>query len=484
MLQSGTVVAGSYRVVQHLGSGGMGAVYEVTDHDGATLALKRMDPRFMHKEDLRKRFEQEAQIGAALKSPHIVEVRDWGIDPEFGPYLVMERLSGENLETYVTRVGRLSRHEARRILSQIGEALERAHSVGVVHRDLKPGNIFLAGTDRTVKLLDFGIAKLVGPDGTDAANSMVIGTRCWMAPEQLELQRTIDPRTDVWAFGLLAFYVLTGMLFWRAAPTQHAAIIREVCDLPVPAASVRAADLGVADTLPNGFDDWLSYCLARDPGGRFERAGAAMTALLPMLRVSLAHPTPTPPPVDPAEEKIAATIKVLRDRIPAAILAMKNVAGAAGPAPMPTPQGPPQPAPRQGHHDPRVHQHTPQPQQHGAYQHHAPHHQAHDPRILHPDPHARQAGPHHTALVPMRGMPPAAQPPPAPPASRPSSSSSTTVALLVLAWAAIAFLILLAIFVIGSIGRTPDEVPWMPLQARFDGVRLCTAAGVAARDGG
>jgi serine/threonine protein kinase len=355
MLQSGTIVGRRYRVERLLDRGGMGVVYEVSDGASGPRALKVIadeyahDPRYA---SLRERFLQEARIGAALKHPHICEVTDGGFEPHLGPYLVMELLQGENLEAYLTGKGRLQRTEARRVLEEAGSALACVHGAGVVHRDLKTSNVFLAGPARTVKLLDFGIAKLLAGHSASDPHSTVIGTHAWMAPEQL-LNQPIDARTDVWAFGLLAFQVLTGRSFWRSGADDGPVVLfQEILYGDLPLASRRAAELGAADALPPRFDAWFARCVCREPRSRFENAAAAVAELRSLFRVSIVNPnTPTPASVatDPGDGALQAAINELRGRIPAAFQAMSLIVATTDVhLPPPAPPLPPPPPPHRG----------------------------------------------------------------------------------------------------------------------------------------
>jgi serine/threonine protein kinase len=307
-LTAGSVFAGEYRVLRPIAEGGMGAVYEVEQvGTGALRALKIMHPQLVNDEKLRARFVQEARVSALIESDHVVQVVGAGVEHESNiPWLAMELLKGETLAMFLARRGTLALWELREIFSQLCHALSAAHSVGVVHRDLKPENIFLGvarreGVSFTVKVLDFGIAKLIAE--AHHTHTAAIGTPLWMAPEQTEVGASVRPATDVWALGLLAFYCLTGFHYWRIANAERlsaAALLREVVlDNLVPA-SDRAAEYHRADRIPPGFDGWFGRCVVRDIDKRFQSARDVRESLEQIVSVSTSSPVGIGPPVRPA----------------------------------------------------------------------------------------------------------------------------------------------------------------------------------------
>jgi protein-disulfide isomerase/serine/threonine protein kinase len=313
-LSPGEIFAGDFRVVRSLAEGGMGALYVVEQlSTGNERALKLMLPQLVADEKLRQRFEQEARVGARIESDHVVQVVAAGIDVASStPWLAMELLKGETLAARVAREGPRPPAEVREMFAQLCHALAAAHDVGVVHRDLKPDNVFLAaprhsGVPFTLKVLDFGIAKLVAEASTKHTAAM--GSPLWMAPEQTESGREVSVATDVWALGLIAFYVLTGRVFWRGAQresTSVVALIREIAIEPMPSASARAMEYGAAQLLPHGFDAWFARAAAREPLARFATVREAQAALGEVLegrsRVWVVDPLPGAPfPVAPLQ---------------------------------------------------------------------------------------------------------------------------------------------------------------------------------------
>ena len=286
----GDVVGGDFEVVRLIGKGGMGAVYEVRQRStGARRALKAMLPELVQDGEFRRRFEQEAQVVAKVDSEHVVSVLSAGIDEaQHVPWIAMELLKGEDLQARLERTAPLDYGVAREMFAQIGHAFEAAHAAGIVHRDLKPGNVFVCearSSSRTVtlKVLDFGIAKVLTSAIGTGTGSM--GSPLWMAPEQTMKGGDITPATDVWAYGLMAFYALTGRLYWHAPNGiggTPGTLMREITFDPIVSASARSKELGGA-TLPPLFDEWFAKCLEREPKQRFQDASEAVPPLLALL---------------------------------------------------------------------------------------------------------------------------------------------------------------------------------------------------------
>lgn len=284
-LAPGQTFAGQFRIIQPLAKGGMGAVYVVEQlSTGKRRALKLMLPA-ASAIDGERRFEQEARTSSLIPSEHVVDVIAAGVEgPDRVPWLVMELLEGESLEAYLNRNESLALVETYDILQQLSHALSAAHDIGVVHRDLKPDNIFLARA-RTVsgpflvKVLDFGLAKVV-----DAAtkNTAAMGTPLWMAPEQTQADELISCATDVWAFGLIAFRLVSGRYYWRSYDGALTALLREILIEPLAPASVRAREAGGRE-LPPGFDEWFARCVARQPTERFQHCREAWQELSSVL---------------------------------------------------------------------------------------------------------------------------------------------------------------------------------------------------------
>ncbi|WP_437760044.1 protein kinase domain-containing protein [Sorangium sp. So ce1389] len=305
-LSPGTVLGGDFRIVRALSQGGMGAVLVAEQiSTGKPRAVKLMHAQLAQDPRFRERFEQEARVGARIESDHVVEVVAAGVDPATQtPWLAMELLDGADLSAMVAQRGPLPPDEVRELTGQLCHALAAAHRAGVVHRDLKPENIFIARPRQQnvrfkVKVLDFGVAKVVAETRASSLMTASVGTPLWMAPEQTELAVQVTPASDVWALGLLVYYLLTARLYWvepsRGQSASVMSLLREVLFGPLDPPSARAALQGCAHLIPPGFDAWFARCVARDARARFADAGQAMAALDPVLAAAAYRSAPPPP---------------------------------------------------------------------------------------------------------------------------------------------------------------------------------------------
>jgi len=278
-VKRGEVVAGKYRLERELGKGSQGHVWEgVHLQMGTPLAIKVLDPNLAYRPDYVSRFKREASAAAALRSPHVVQIFDFGIWEDI-PYIAMELLEGEDLGTRLDRVRRLPPATVASVVTQVARALVRAHKRGIVHRDMKPDNIYLCADDEgeaeVVKILDFGVAKAVG--GVSLARTgtgIVLGTPYYMSPEQAQGDRQIDHRTDLWALGVITFEALVGRRPFEA--TNLGDLLVKICATDPPLPSKLAADV------PEGFDQWFLRACARNPDDRFSSA-KEMAATLAIL---------------------------------------------------------------------------------------------------------------------------------------------------------------------------------------------------------
>jgi serine/threonine-protein kinase len=265
--RAGLVVAGKFRLDALIGQGGMGSVWSATHLGlGNRIAIKLVSREFVRSPDALRRFDAEAKAAARLQSRHVVQVYDSGTLEDSTPYIAMELLTGQNLQSRIETAGPVSLAETVNILAQSCKGLGRAHALGIVHRDIKPDNIFLATSpdDDTyvVKILDFGVAKLShGTDGDQSTTrtGTVLGTPLYMSPEQARGLRGIDQRTDIYSLGLVAYTMLTGMVAFNGE--SFGDILLKICTEPLPkiSASVR---------VPPSLQAWFDRVCARDPLAR------------------------------------------------------------------------------------------------------------------------------------------------------------------------------------------------------------------------
>jgi eukaryotic-like serine/threonine-protein kinase len=272
----GRVLAQRYRLVTKLGEGGMGSVWRAEHLTLRTLvAIKLIDPSIANSKDALARFQREAQSAAELRSTHIVQIIDYGVDADT-PFIAMELLQGESLAARLERLGKLDPADTVQILSQVARALALAHEKGIVHRDLKPDNIFIVreGVHEVTKVLDFGIAKkldsLSSSSGIKTHTGAMLGTPYYVSPEQALGRATIDHRTDIWSFGLIAYECLTGQRPFDR--DTLGALIMAICHdtLPMPSK---------AGAVPVGFDEWFKRAAARDVDTRYQTVEQAVTGL-------------------------------------------------------------------------------------------------------------------------------------------------------------------------------------------------------------
>ncbi len=265
-------VTPSVRLERPLGSGGMASVW-VAMHSGldAEVAVKFLRGPHADDEKMRSRFAREAMAASRVKSAHVVKVHDAGVTEGGLPYLVMELLEGADLAKRLG-AGPIPHAETIAIVRQLCKALDRAHEAGVVHRDVKPENVFLGheGGDIFVKLLDFGIAKsemLLRHDAVKRSTAVteLLGTPYYMSPEQMRSAKQIDYRSDLFSVGVVVYEMLTGTLPFQGETVSALAIAIDEC-APAPPSTVEPS-------LPKAVDAWFATACARSPADRFASAG-------------------------------------------------------------------------------------------------------------------------------------------------------------------------------------------------------------------
>ncbi|MET0794442.1 MAG: protein kinase [Polyangiaceae bacterium] len=264
----GTVILGRYRLDSVLGRGGMGSVWRAEHLQlRSPVAVKLLDSAISGNEQMLARFMREAQSAASLRSPHVVQIFDYGIE-EGTAFIAMEMLQGESLADRIARLKQLPAEEVIRFLSQVLRAIGKAHESGIVHRDLKPDNIFICADDpEFAKVLDFGVAKVTNGElsaavGSRTQTGMMIGTPYYMSPEQTQAKE-VDARADLWGIAVIAYECLVGSRPFTG--DSFGELVIAICTKPVPVPSQQA-------TVPPGFDEWFVKGTQRDRARRFGSA--------------------------------------------------------------------------------------------------------------------------------------------------------------------------------------------------------------------
>jgi serine/threonine-protein kinase len=277
----GSLIAGKYRVERVLGQGGMGVVVVAThDELDQRVAIKFLLPDALTDADWVSRFAREARAATRIKSEHAVKVYDVGKLESGAPYMVMEYLEGQDLQSILNERRLLPIPEVVEYLLQACEAIAEAHGAGVVHRDLKPANLFV--THRTdgspcVKILDFGISKVTpltgARDQTVTNTTAIVGSPLYMSPEQMKASKNVDRRTDIWSLGVILQELVSG------APSFVANTTAELCalvltDKPTPLRST-------LPDAPAGLEAIIERCLRKSPLDRYETVAELAMALEP-----------------------------------------------------------------------------------------------------------------------------------------------------------------------------------------------------------
>ncbi len=268
MAALGDVLGGRYRLVELLGQGGMATIYRATDAQlGREVAVKLLHAEYGRDPDFVARFKQEAQSAASLSHPNIVAVYDFGTDAD-GPYIVMELVDGEDVASLLRRNGPLPPRQAARLAAEVAHALDAAHTRGIVHRDVKPGNI-LVSADGRVKVADFGIAR-AWSDARLTLPGVTLGSVHYLSPEQA-LGEQATGASDIYSLGIVLYELLTGRRPWEGDNAGAVAMAR--ISAPPPLVS------DVRPNVPPVLAEIDRRALSPDPAGRFPTAEAMAKAL-------------------------------------------------------------------------------------------------------------------------------------------------------------------------------------------------------------
>ncbi|MEQ9322752.1 MAG: serine/threonine-protein kinase [Polyangiaceae bacterium] len=271
--QPGVYITPEVKLVRPLGGGGMGSVW-LAEHEarGIEVAVKLVSSDLADRDPAAlMRFQREVALSSQLDDPHAVQTFDHGVTEDGTPYLVMERLHGETLARLLVRRGRLAPFEVSVVVDQVARVLDEAHQLGVVHRDIKPDNVFvvaggpeLLGEELFVKVLDFGIAKEVSAPAVSPVTDIgaIVGTPEYMSPEQLLTTGAADARADRWALAVLAYQALTGELPFNGETLPSLSLA--ICGSRFEPPSRWVASLSTA------VDDWFAMAFATEPDDRFD----------------------------------------------------------------------------------------------------------------------------------------------------------------------------------------------------------------------
>ncbi|GAB4538183.1 MAG: hypothetical protein Tsb0020_52470 [Haliangiales bacterium] len=302
----GQVLVDRYRITGKIGQGGMGAVYQA-EHQliGKQVAVKVLLDKYAQRDPVVARLEQEARLASSIGHEHIIDITDFGQTPDGRTFVVMEFLEGESLGACLSREGRLSEARAIHIARQVASALSAAHAKGILHRDVKPENIFLLRRrdQDFVKVVDFGISKSLHTGDSDGSTprltqtGMVLGTPLYMSPEQARGEDDLDQRIDIYALGVILYEMVTGEVPFRGSNSLNI-IARVLNDEVAPPRDLRA-------DLSRDLEAVILHAMAKDRAQRYascELLAADLAALADATidggdprstgRVRLTAPTP------------------------------------------------------------------------------------------------------------------------------------------------------------------------------------------------
>jgi len=305
---------GAYRIVEPLGSGGMSEVW-IAEHTllDRRAALKVLRAELSSQPEIVAQFFNEARITTAIANPGIVQIFDFGFHTDGSAYLVMELLDGETLRRRLARCGALAITDALHIVRQVARALCVAHARGVVHRDLKPDNIFLVRDPEVVggeraKILDFGIAKRLGDHAMNVKESAVLGTPAFMSPEQCRISGEVDQRSDVYSLGCVLFVLVTGHPPFEGDKATDVMAMHLHEPAPVPSRC--------GGGIPSAIDHLVLCCMAKEPERRLSACelASAIGALFRAPHFAGTHERATAPFSGAAWADAQPTLPVIPER--------------------------------------------------------------------------------------------------------------------------------------------------------------------------
>src|SRR3954470_19370607 len=303
----GMVIAG-YRIEERVGRGGMGVVYRAEHLNlQRRAAIKIIAPDLAESEGFRERFTREARIAAALQHPNIVTVYDAG-ELDGLLYLAMQYIQGSDLSAVLRTEHRLRPYRAIDVIRQVASALDAAHAMGLIHRDVKPANVLIEG--RTAFLTDFGLTKRLDGEHTELTRvGDVVGTIHYVAPEQIEGAQ-VSARSDVYSLGCLLFHCLTGQVPF-ARDTDVAVIYAHLSEDPPKLSALRPE-------LPEGLDAVMAKALDKSPERRFPACGDLINAARAVIDAAGPLSETSPPRTATEREEVVAAIEETRDAAAAA----------------------------------------------------------------------------------------------------------------------------------------------------------------------
>ena len=293
---AGDVIAGRYRLTEHIATGGMGEVWQADDEVlQRPVAVKLLTKGLKDTEGFDERFRSEARHSAQLHHHNIAAVHDFGENDD-GAWLVMEYVDGETVGALIQKHGPMPPHHAIAIIAEVCQALEFSHDRGIVHRDIKPENVLISD-DGEVKIADFGLVRAVAEAGI-TSTSVILGTAAYLSPEQVGTGEA-TPRSDVYSVGVLAYELLTGNTPFTGDTALTVAYQRMDRDVPPPSAAIAG--------VPRQFDELVARATSRDPNARFADAGELAAALDDVIDELGLPPFRVPAPSQSAQHRAATT---------------------------------------------------------------------------------------------------------------------------------------------------------------------------------